>query len=126
MQKINVVIPDNLSIEQELIEIAKELGKNLLPASEKKLVGAGYEVKHLQTQITIERKPVEKPIVTCKCSVCNTIFEKSLGHKLWVNYGGIPVKRLYCSDQCRNTVMEIVGKGRAAKTKKGVGLSRFW
>ena len=55
MEKINITIPDNLDANDELLIIAKQLGKKLLPPN-KKLLGSGYEIKHLNTQINIKRE----------------------------------------------------------------------
>ena len=118
MEKIIITIPDNLTPQQEALAISEQLGKKYLPSSSLKLIGSGYEVKHLETQIVIRREAVEKPVVTCECSVCSTVFEKSLGKDLWVNYGGIDKKRKYCSDICRNTVIAICGDGRASIKRK--------
>lgn len=114
MEKIKIVIPDNLTPDQELMAIAKQLGKKLLPKSGTKLIGSGYEIKHLDTQINISREPVEKAITTRECVVCKTVFEQSKGKKLWTNYGGLQRKHYYCSDDCRNVVFSIAGSGRAA------------
>ena len=117
MEKINITIPDNLDVNGELLAIAKQLGKKLLPVK-KKLLGSCYEIKHLETQININREPVEKAIVTRECSVCLTIFEQKIGKKLWINYGGIQKQRHYCSDSCRETVLQLVGSGRASINKR--------
>lgn len=113
MEKIKITIPDNLNEQEELIAIAKYLGKKLLPAG-KKAIGTGYELKHHETQITIKREPVEKPIVTRECSVCNSIFEDVLSKDLHINYGGKKKVRKYCSNECRDQVLEAVGHGRAS------------
>ncbi len=113
MEKIKIVIPDNLSKDQELLLIAKELSKKYLPGKNQKLIGSGYELKHLQTQIIIERQPTETAIVTKEC-FCGTIFELKYGFKLYSNYGGRRKKLLYCSDTCRQHVMDVSGEGRTA------------
>lgn len=111
MQKITITIPDNLSPLEELAAIGQQLGKKYLPTS-KKILGSGYEIQHLETQIIINRKPIEKPITSRSCPVCETIFEQSIGKVTWSNYGGSVTKHFYCSETCRNTVLEIVGSGR--------------
>jgi hypothetical protein len=118
MEKVNITIPDNLTHEQEIFAIAKALGAKMLPSGKTKLLGSGYEIQNIQTQITITREAVEKPIVTIECSVCKTIFEKKIGAALYVNYGGKPRKRLFCSTECCNEVINICGEGRAALNKK--------
>ena len=125
MEKINITIPDNLDSNQELLAIAKQLGKKLLPTN-KKLLGSGYEIKHLETQINIKREPVERPIVTRECSVCSTVFEEKNGKKLWINYGGNQKQRHYCSDGCRETVLQLVGSSRASIKKGELASVRTW
>ncbi len=117
MDKIIITIPDNLTKEQEWEEIALVLGKKMLP-SPNKILGDGYEVKNLETQIIIKREPVFKSSATHNCSVCQTIFDVKLARPLWVNYGGSQKKRIYCSDDCRETVLNIIGSGRASIDKK--------
>lgn len=124
MKVIEITIPDNLTSEQEALEIAKHLVKKKLPTNKifvdgKKpvLIGDGFEVKELNVQINIKREPAQNPIKTIECAVCATIFEKSLGAGLWVNYGGKIARRHYCSKNCRQEVLELAGYGRAAIKK---------
>ncbi len=116
MEKINITIPDNLTYEQEVFAIAQQLGKKMLPPKNK-LLGSGYTIKHLETQIIIKREEVEKPIVTKECGACGDIFEVKTGKSLWTNYGGTQKKRHYCTDECRDIVMAISGPHRAAIKK---------
>lgn len=122
MEKIIITIPDNLSKDQELLAIGNELHKQILTSGTKfKMLGDSVSIKHSETQITIKREPVEKPITTQVCSACDTIFEPSLGYKLWVNYGAKPRQVTYCSEDCRGAVMDFCGKGRAAIKKSELG-----
>lgn len=125
MDKIIITIPDNLDANSELLAIAKQLGRKLLPTNNK-LLGSGYDVKHLETQIIIKREAIEKPIVTRECSVCSTIFEQKISKKLWVNYGGKRKQRHYCSDDCREVVLQLVGSGRASVKKRHIAPVRTW
>ena len=125
MEKINITIPDNLDTNGELLAIAKQLGKKLLPTN-KKLLGRGYEIKHLETQINIKREPVEKPIVTRECSVCSTVFEQKISKKLWINYGGSQKQRHYCSNSCRETVLQLLGSDRASIKIRELTSIRIW
>jgi hypothetical protein len=113
MDEIKITIPVGLSEQEEYLTIAKELGKKLLPANNQKLLG-GYTIKSLQTKIIISRELIEKPIVLLQC-YCGTVFEKSIGKILYVNYGGAKKQKRYCSDGCRNAVMELAGKRCAIK-----------
>lgn len=125
MEKINITIPDNLDANGEFLAIAKQFGEKLLPTN-KKLLGSGYEIKHLETQINIKREAVEKPIITRECSVCSTVFEQKIGKKLWINYGGNQKQRHYCSNECRETVLQLVGSGRASIKKRELASVRTW
>lgn len=120
MKKLHLKIPGNLNPQQEVLEIAKLLSQKLLPSAQKQL-GTGVDIKELQTQITIERVPVEKARKTTECSVCKSLFENRAGKKLWVNYGGQVRTVHYCSDTCRDVVLEICGPGRAAINRKDIG-----
>lgn len=122
MEKIIITIPDNLSPAEEAIAIAKELGKKFLPktGNKQKALGTGYEIQQLETQIIIKREPVEKAIATKDCSVCGTVFPIKSGVPLWINYGGVQKQRHYCKESCRQTVIDLVGEGRAAISRKGL------
>jgi len=124
MEKINITIPDGLTPQQEIFAIANKLGKALAPPKKQIAIGQGYEVKHLDTQITIRREPTSNLLVTQECSVCKTLFEPSVKHCLYVNYGGVVQKRKYCSDECRDVVQSMCGPGRALPTRSG--LSKRW
>ena len=127
MEKITITIPDNLTPEEEFIEVSKQLTKKLIPTKvDKKLLGKGYEIKHLETQIIIKREPVEAVIISRECSVCNTIFEEKAGIKLWTNYGGKKRKLHYCSEECRNIVLDFSGPGRAAIKKSDLKTLNAW
>ena len=125
MQKINITIPDNLDANGELLAIVKQLGKAFLPTN-KKLLGSGYEIKNLETQINIKREPIEKPIVTRECSVCLTVFEQKIGKKLWINYGGNYKQKHYCSSECRETVLQLIGSSRASIKKRELIPAMTW
>lgn len=117
MEKIIITIPDNLSQQEEIAAIAKELTKKYLPGNTQKALGTGYELKHLETQIIIQRKSVEKVLVTVECSKCGTIYEKDKGFKLYTNYGGRTKKIFFCSDECRQFLIDHAGNGRVALTR---------
>lgn len=125
MKRINITIPDNLTPNEEVLAIAKQLGKKLLP-SKLKMLGSGYELKHLQTQINIKREAIEKPIVTRECPICKTIVDQKAAKVLWTNYGGNQKKNYYCSDECRETVLHIAGNGRASIKKNELARVRSW
>lgn len=120
MKKIKITIPDNLSAAEETIAIAKQLQTKFLLGNNVKKLGSGYEIKDLQTEIIVTRVPVEKPIKTLDCGVCSTTFETSLGKPLYINYGGNVRKNLYCCEECRNTVLNLCGEGRASIKKGGL------
>lgn len=117
MEIIKITIPDNLTPDQELLAIAQQLGKKMLPSKNQNLLGAGYELKHLQTAIVINRVTTEKIIVTRVCPICDTIFDHSIGKRLWTNYGGVKKQHHYCSDDCRDVMESIVGDGRSSRSK---------
>lgn len=126
MEKIKITIPDNLNPEQELLAIAKQLGKNLLPSGKNKLLGTGYEIKHLQMQIEITRESVEKTVVTRECPICKSLFQQTAGKILWTNYGGNKKRLYYCSDNCRQQVIEVAGQGRVSINKSKLVPLRTW
>lgn len=117
METINITIPDNLNPNQELIEIARMLGKKMLPPKNK-MIGVGYEIKQLQTQIIIKREPIEKAIATRNCTICGTIVEQSISKCFYSNYGGRTTKHYCCSDDCRATILSVAGTGRMSIKKK--------
>lgn len=116
MQTINIIISDDLAPNEELFQIAKALGKKMLPSS-KKAIGPGYELKNLDTVIKVQRISTEKPIVTYNCSICGTIFDKSVSKKFYSNYGGKAKQHLVCSDECRTNYMTLIGSDRCDLSK---------
>ncbi len=111
---ITIKIPANLSKEKEAIEVAKQILKNPVLIGNNNnsmLIGnEAIEIQQLKSLITIERVPIEPLMIVCSC--CDTNFEKSIGKKLFINYGG-PVRQLiYCSENCRNIVMDHLPENR--------------
>lgn len=117
MEQIIITIPDGLSPEEEIVAIAKKMGKALAPPKKQLAIGDGYTVKQLETQIIIKREPTSKLLVTQVCSVCETLFEPKEGFILYVNYGGVTNQRRYCCEECRQQVIDICGEGRASIKK---------
>jgi hypothetical protein len=122
MPDINIKIPYNLTEQEEIGAIARQLfirKKQLqLSQTSKKLIASdtAVKIKDIETKIIVTRD-LGKPIPTCTCSVCKTIIEKRLAKVLWINYGGVTKKHHYCSEECRNIVLNISGNGRAAIKK---------
>lgn len=60
MKKINITIPDDLTPQQEVLEIATSLRQNMLAGigrnKDTARIGNEVNIQHLQTQITITRK----------------------------------------------------------------------
>lgn len=117
MEQIIITIPDGLTPAEEIIAIAKKMGKALAPPKKQIAIGDGYTIKQLETQIIIRREPTSKLLVTQVCSVCETLFEPKEGFILYVNYGGITQQRRYCCEECRQQVIDICGEGRASIKK---------
>jgi len=116
MEEIRIKIPIGLTETQEFIMIANQLGKRLLPANNQKLLN-GYEIKEAETKITIIREHIEKPIVLYEC-FCGIQFGKRVGKILYVNYGGVKKQKRYCSEKCRQDVIDIAGKRCSIKPNK--------
>jgi len=112
-EKIIIKIPGNLTPQEEVLHIARELSKKQLQSGIKiKSLGTGSEIKHLETDIKIIREPVEELTITKECSVCSTIFETKKGKSAWTNYGGYQRKVVFCSENCRTNSMKIIPAGR--------------
>lgn len=121
MEIINITIPDNLTPDQELLEIGKQLGKKMLPPSNmQKAIGCGYEIKNLKTTIHIERKATKKTIVTRECPICNMIFDQTAGSVFYHNYGGSTKTKHVCSDRCRAEYMDILSPDRCSLSRKKI------
>ena len=103
-----------LTPEEELLAIAKELGKTYLPSGVK-TIGNSYELKELQTSITINRKPVEKVTVTCDCPVCNAIFDRKLSKSCYTNVGGNVRQKRLCGKECMDLYISISPSRISAK-----------
>jgi len=116
---ITIKIPANLTKEKEAIEVAKQILKNpILIGNNNNVLLIGnenIEIQELNSFIKIERIPIE-PIMNA-CSCCDTNFEKSTGKKVYVNYGGKKKELVYCSDKCRNVLLDILPLNRYSFTK---------
>lgn len=127
MKTTTIQIPDTLTPKQELIEIVKQLSRPLLQGKkDRKRIGDDINVKHAKTIIVIERIAVEKPIETQVCSVCGTIFEKTIGCKLYTNYGGPVRKLLYCSSNCVQFMLDWDTTNRFSKVKTKLKPQMLW
>ena len=121
LNKITITIPDDLTPSEEILAISEQLGRKLLPKDNGMTIGDGYAVEHLETHITVFREPIGKPIVIRTCSICKTDFQQQTGKTLWLNYGGRSRKSFYCSNSCREFVLNMCGCYRAAIKKKELG-----
>ena len=109
-KKVVIEIDDDLTPEQEALAIAHKIQeRNLLGTNTTtKLIGSGgVKVKHLETQIVIKRVSKEIPEPLLICSVCQTNYEKKVGHPYYTNYGGMVRKNMCCSEQCVDVVVAI-------------------
>lgn len=120
MEKIRIEIYDDLSPIEELHAINKQMLKALPRGKKAKLIGDGMTIKHLESQIVIVRIPRVKVNTLLICTVCSNNFEKALGKKLYVNYGGMKRTLYYCSETCRGVVAEVCGDTRASVKSKEV------
>ena len=123
-KKVIIEIPDDLTPEQEIFEIAKQLhsrktlGTN---SSTTKLIGngSGIKLKHLETQIVIKRKSKEKAF---QCPVCETFFEKKLGCRYYHNFGGFIQSKIACSVPCTDLIISL-NPNRISKKKSDIKIS---
>ena len=121
METINIEIPDNLSRIDEVLRIAKHLGKKMLPSNDIesiKSIGSGYTIKELNTVINIKRTSTEKTLITYTCSICNTIFDKKSSKLFYTNYGGKIKTNRICSENCRTKYMAFLPSNRCSISKK--------
>lgn len=116
---VRIVIDDNLSEQEELLEIAKRLRQKSLSSSgiskQHKRIGNQVDVKSLETTITIVRKSKEKPIEFVTCNLCGCEYQSDLGKVYYHNYGGKRNKKKVCSDNCLNNILDALGN-RASKS----------
>lgn len=127
MKEINIIIKDNLTKDQEAIEIAKQLSKNkvFLSQGNKKLIGDTIEVQELNTVIKIERYTKERVYKTLTCSRCNCMFASNTSKNVYHNYGGKINTLKYCSDECANEVLNFLGD-RASLDRKKINVNLFF
>ncbi|MCP4664858.1 MAG: hypothetical protein GY849_00705 [Deltaproteobacteria bacterium] len=111
MQIINIEIPDNLNEQQEVLMIAKNLSKKLLPASLKS-IGDGIEIQELETIIKVNRISTDKITITFECEICSTIYDKESKSKFFVNYGGKIKEKHTCSKNCSEEYMSFLNENR--------------
>ena len=107
MEQITVNIPTGLTAAEELLVIAKELGKKYLPGSSTPLIGTGYELTQLQTVIVVNRVPLEKAVAIFECPVCSVSFTKPTSKICYTNFGGVTKQKRLCSVGCREQFISI-------------------
>ena len=119
-KSIKIIIPSDLTPEQEAFEISKKLTGKLLSGSAKQVdrlrIGDEINVSFLNTYIEIERK-VHNLIEFIPCPICETEFQNDLFFRVWTNYGGKTKQHKCCSEDCQETYIGLLGNGRGAKTK---------
>lgn len=121
MKKIRIKIPDNLSPEEEAVEIGQRLVQKALSGSatkrESKRIGDFVEIKELETNIIIERVSHQKNIELVKCNVCGCDYQSDLFKSVWHNYGGKHRKIHVCSESCQKELLLFLGKRASIKRK---------
>lgn len=127
---IRIIIPDNLSKEDEVFAISKKLQQKALSGhgrqEDKKMIGDYNQVTDLTTTIIVERKSKEKPIEMVKCTACGCEYQNDMFFPVYVNYGGQNKLLKYCSESCQEAVIEVCGEGRASKKRTGLKPVRLW
>lgn len=118
MEKIKITIPDHLNPLQESLAIQKQLMKMLGPLKSKKMIGENLEVKHMETQIIINRVSFQKISKTSQCPICKTVFILKQGYRLYMNYGGLVQIKTCCKEECRNKFLSICGSRASIKKIK--------
>jgi hypothetical protein len=118
MKKIEIQIQAGLTPQQEAAQVFKALSKKAIGNSAKLIGEQAVSIEYAQTHIVITRKPKERAVKTTVCSVCESVFENKHGKPLFVNYGGAPRRKTYCSDDCRDVVISICGEGRCTTNPK--------
>lgn len=128
-RKIKIVIPDDLSPIQEARLISQRLMQNMLASNgsqlDKKRIGDQVDIRHLTTEITIERKG-PKPIEMIACNVCGCEYQSDLFKPVIVNYGGKNKTVKTCSENCQTDLINLCGTGRAAIKVKDLKPVRFY
>ncbi len=116
---ITIKIADNLTPQQEVVAIAKQLAKKQLSGGGQnkdiKRIGDELNIQHLKTTITIDRVSTEKPIIMLTCNVCGCDYQSDMTKHYFHNYGGKNTKRSVCSDGCQQFMIEYFGV-RVAKS----------
>jgi len=122
MEKINIKIPQGLSKQYEALLISKMLTNKVIGTDKCKQIGTGYEIQHLETQITITREPKEELTITRECNCCSSIYDISLGKLLYHNYGGKIRNMMVCSEDCKTFVLENFPRisDKSPKRKNGI------
>jgi len=119
-KSIKIVIPSDLTPEEEAFEISKKLTGKLLSGSakqpDKMRIGNEINVSYLNTHIEIERK-VHNLIEFIPCIVCDVEFQNDVFFRVWTNYGGKTKQHHVCSENCQESFISVCGNGRAAKVK---------
>jgi len=129
MKRIKIKIPHNLKPKEEVKFIAERLTQKMLAGNGNQLdkvrLGDQIDVQHLNTVIEIERTG-EAPIEMVNCTACNCEYQNNMFFPVYVNYGGKTKLLKYCSEVCQQTVINICGEGRAAKSKSKLTQFKYY
>jgi len=130
MKTIKINIPDNLSSEKEIFEIAKKLQQKSLSGHAKNKsvlrIGDNIDIKDIQTQIIITRVSDEKPILMVKCNVCDCEYSSDKPFYYFHNYGGIRKRNSVCSEDCRKFMLDNFGSRVSKSAKKLTNCINFF
>ena len=121
-KSIKIIIPSDLTPEQEAFEISKKLTGKLLSGSAKQVdrlrIGDEINVSFLNTYIEIERK-VHNLIEFIPCPICETEFQNDLFFRVWTNYGGNKTAQVLFGGLPRNLYW-ITWKWKRGKNEKQI------
>ena len=125
MITIKIRIPDNLTPSQEAFAISKQLSDKKLLGDDNNLkkIGQGFTIKEASFKIEVERFSKEK-VITFHTCVCGNEYQSNFAKKYYTNYGGEIKKHLVCSDDCRETILDFLGKRAAINKSKLNHLTR--
>lgn len=122
--KIKVRVPDNLTEQEELVEVGKLLQQKMLSGGgqSKAQLKLGNEVKlsFNKTIIEIERYATAPVLKQMHCNICDCEFYEEKDRprfRYYHNYGGMIKHNKVCSKECQEIAISI-NPNRIFKSRK--------
>jgi len=129
---IKVRVPDNLTEQEELVQVGKLLRQKMLSGGSQNKsqskIGTEVNISFNKTIIEIERYTTEPVLKQMHCNVCGCEFYEEKNRprfRYYHNYGGLIRHNKVCSSECQEIAISI-NPERIFKSRKQSSMVRLF